>query len=167
MIRLLHILAITGLISSAAYAYSIKYDTLYYAEQVAKLKGALEREHDAIAVAKAEWALLTRPDRLQRIADQHLDLQPMTINQLGRWSDLPVRPAKSDGIGMKLEALIREPAGAAKDKKPGDVRPPKSGGGGLTLEALIRSPAATAAPDRKPGEVRSPTTTGSIGKAPQ
>ena len=38
MIRLLHIIAISALIASAGYAYSIKYETLYYAEQVAKLK---------------------------------------------------------------------------------------------------------------------------------
>ena len=65
------------LIGSAAYAYSIKYDTLYYAEELAKLKAKIQRERDAVAIAKAEWALLTRPDRLQRIVDQHLDLQPL------------------------------------------------------------------------------------------
>ena len=128
MIRFLHILAITGLIGSAAWAYSIKYDTLYYAEEVVKMRRKIERERDAIAVAKAEWALLTRPDRLQRLVDQNLDLQPMTTAQLGKLSDLPQRPPKADAIGMKLEALIREPTATPKDKRPGDARTPTTTG---------------------------------------
>ena len=128
MMRLLHLLAISGLIGSAAYAYSTKYDTLYYAEEVVKLRRKIERERDGIAVAKAEWALLTRPDRLQRLVEQNLDLRPMTIAQLGRLSDLPQRPAKEDAIAMKLEALIREPTATPKDRRPGDARTPTTTG---------------------------------------
>ena len=65
MIRLLNVLAILGLIGSAIYAYSIKYDTLYQAGQVSKAKSQLHKERQAIAVLRAEWQLLTRPDRLQ------------------------------------------------------------------------------------------------------
>ena len=43
MTKLLHIVAISALISSAGYAYSVKYDTLYYAEQVAKMKSKAQR----------------------------------------------------------------------------------------------------------------------------
>jgi hypothetical protein len=162
MIRLLHILAITILIGSAAYAYSIKYESLYYAEEVVKLKGKLAREREAIAVAKAEWSLMIRPDRLQRLTEQHLDLQVMSVNQLGKFADLPVRPPKGDAIGMKLEALIREPTATPKDKRP----TAKSDGIGLKLEALLREPTATPK-EKRPSEARTPTTTGSIGKAPR
>jgi hypothetical protein len=125
MIRFLHIVAITALIASAGYAYSIKYETLYYVEQVAKLKGKLQRERDAIAVLKAEWQLLNRPDRLQAAAQRHLDLQPMSIHQLARLSDLPNRPPREDGIGRKLEALgLLEPTATPKDKKHGDAQTP-------------------------------------------
>lgn len=126
MIRILHVIAITMLIASAAYAYSIKYDTLYYAEQLAKLKIKLQREKDTIAVARAEWALLTRPDRLQRLVDQHLDLPQMSYTQLVRFSDLPVRPTKDDEIGRKLEALGLEPTATPKDKQSGGARTPAS-----------------------------------------
>jgi hypothetical protein len=128
MIRLLHILAIACLVASAAYAYSIKYDTLYYAEEIVKVRRKIERERDAIAVAKAEWALLTRPDRLQRLVEQNLDLQPMTVMQLGKLADLPQRPAKADAIGMKLEALLGEPTATPKDRRPGDARTPTTTG---------------------------------------
>ncbi|WP_112662588.1 cell division protein FtsL [Microvirga flavescens] len=117
MIRFLHMVAITALIASAVYAYSIKYETLYYTEQVAKLKAQSQRERDAIAVLKAEWQLLNKPDRLQAAADRHLDLQPMAIQQLARLSDLPNRQVRDDEIGRKLEALgILEPTSTPKDK---------------------------------------------------
>jgi len=116
MTKLLHIVAISALIASAGYAYSIKYDTLYYAEQVAKLKSKVQREREAIAVLQAEWQYLDRPDRLQAAADQHLDLQPLKIQQLARLSDLPNRPERGDEIGRKLEALgLLGPTATPKD----------------------------------------------------
>ena len=128
MIRFLHILAISGLISSAGYAYSIKYETLFFSEEVVKLRRKVDRERDAIAVAKAEWALLTRPDRLQRLVEQNGVLQPMNTAQLGRLSDLPSRPVDVDPIGSKLEALIREPTATPKDRRPSDARTPTTTG---------------------------------------
>ena len=121
--RFLHMIAICGLIASAGYAYSIKYDTLYYAEQVAKLKAKVQKERDAIAVIKAEWHLLNRPDRLQAAADRHLDLQPLSVQQLARLSDLPDRPQRGDEIARKLEALgALEATATPKDQRPADLR---------------------------------------------
>lgn len=115
--RLLHFLAISALIASAGYAYSVKYETLYYAEQVAKLKAQVQRERDAIAVLRAEWQYHDRPDRLQAAADLHLDLQPLKIQQLARLSDLPDRPAREDEIGEKLKALgLLGPTATPKDQ---------------------------------------------------
>ena len=126
MKRLLHFIAITALIASAGYAYSIKYETLFYVEQVAKLKSKVQRERDAIAVLQAEWQYLDRPDRLQAAADEHLDLQPMKIQQLARLSDLPNRPSREDEIGRKLEALgLLEPTATPKDKT-SDARTPST-----------------------------------------
>lgn len=126
MIKVLHFVAISALIGSAGYAYSIKYETLYHAEQVAKLKAKVQRERDAIAVLQAEWALLNRPDRLQAAADKHLDLQKLKIQQLARLSDLPDRPKREDGIGRKLESLgLLEPTSTPKDKA-GDARTPST-----------------------------------------
>jgi len=125
MIKLLHFLAISALVGSAGYAYSIKYETLYHAEQVAKLKGKVQRERDAIAVLRAEWAHLNRPDRLQAAVESHLDLQPMNVQQLARLADLPTRPPREDGIGRKLEALgLLEPTSTPKDK--GNARTPST-----------------------------------------
>lgn len=125
MIRFLHIVAITALVGSAGYAYSIKYETLYHAEQVALLKAKAQKERDAIAVLKAEWHLLNRPDRLQAAADRHLDLQQLNVQQLARLSDLPDRPPRADEIGRKLEALgLLQPTATPKDNRPSEARTP-------------------------------------------
>lgn len=123
MMRFLHLIAIAGLIGSAGYAYSIKYDTLYQAEQVAKLKARAQREREGIAVLKAEWQLLNRPDRLQAVVDRHLDLPPLQIHQLARFSDLPNRAPKTDEIGRKLELLgLMASTATPQEKRPNDSR---------------------------------------------
>ncbi len=99
MIRLLNLLAIAGLVASAVYAYSIKYDTLYQAGQVSKIQTALHKERQAIAVLRAEWQLLTRPDRLQAAVEKHLALEPIGIAHLGRIADLPPAPSAATRSG--------------------------------------------------------------------
>jgi hypothetical protein len=117
MIRFLNLIAVGCLIASAAYAYSIKYETLYHAEQVAKLKTRIQKERDSIAVLKAEWQHLNRPDRLQEAVARHLDLQPLTIQQLARLSDLPNKAPKVDEIARLLQGTT-----TPKEKRAGDPR---------------------------------------------
>lgn len=150
MMRFVHLLAITILVASAGYAYSIKYETLYYAETLTKLKAKLQREREAIAVSKAEWALLTRPDRLQRMVERHLDLQPMSIAQLARLSDLPNRPQRSDVIAAKLDALGIEPVVTGSL---GTKVSPRRDGIGAKLQSLLGGGKRPAVPS-KPSPAR-------------
>ena len=121
MIRFLNALAIMALIGSALYAYSIKYETIFYSEQIVKIRHDIDREHDAIAVLEAEWAHLIRPERIQALADKHLDLQPQALNQIVRPNDVPERKVKVDMIGRKLEALgLSEPTSTPIDITPTD-----------------------------------------------
>jgi cell division protein FtsL len=118
VIKLLHIVAIGALVSSALYAYTIKYETTLQAEQLQKLKAKAQRERDAIAVLKAEWQFLNRPERLQALADKHLDLQPLKTTQIVRLSDIPNRGPKVDSIGRKLEDLgLGVPTETPRDRK--------------------------------------------------
>ena len=71
MIRIMHVLAIAALIGSAGYAYSIKYESIVHAEELARLQAQVDREREAIAVLRAEWTLLNRPDRVQALAEIH------------------------------------------------------------------------------------------------
>lgn len=106
MIKYLNIAATAVLIGSAVYAYSIKYQTLYRADQLAKLEHQIRQQRDALAVQRAEWAHLTRPDRIQPLADKYLpDLVETRPIQVVTFADLPERTLRGDEIGRKLEAL--------------------------------------------------------------
>lgn len=128
MRRLMHILAILALVGSALYAYRIKYDSIYLSERVAKLRTQVAREKEAIAVLKAEWQFVNRPDRIQTLADKHLhDLVPAQITQAVRWADVPPRPAPVDSIGAKLESLgLSAPTNTPALGKGGDAHTPTS-----------------------------------------
>lgn len=127
MIRILNALACIALIGSAGYAYSIKYQTLYQAEHIAKMKRDIRTARDVIGMSRAEWAFLTRPERLQPLADKHLDLQPTTANQVVSFAAIPEPVQKVDAIGRKLESLgLAEPtntpgANAAASTTPVDA----------------------------------------------
>lgn len=133
MIRLLNLLAVVGLVASAIYAYSIKYDTLYQTAQVSKLKSQLHTERQAIAVLRAEWQLLTRPDRLQAAVEKHLALEPIGTEHLGRVSDLAARRDRGDEIGRLLAAT-------ATPKERPEQRPEPRTTGSLPRTTTTRTP---------------------------
>jgi cell division protein FtsL len=103
--RLLHIIGIGALIASAVYVYGLKYQTIYASEQIVKTRHLIARERDAINMLRAEYAHLTRPDRLQALADKQLEMQPLRLDQIVKPEDLPEAAAKVDSIGRKLESL--------------------------------------------------------------
>ncbi len=105
MWRLMHFVAIAALIGSAGYAYSIKYETMWYAEQVIIARNAIVKEHDTISQLRAEWANLSRPDRVQELAEKYLDLKPLALNQIGRMRDIPEIAPKVDVIANTIDTL--------------------------------------------------------------
>lgn len=117
--RILNVVAVLALVGSAVWVYKIKYQATLHAERVIKLKREISKEVDAVAVLKAEWAYLARPDRVQALAAQHLDLKVAAREQNVRLASLPNRPAPIDEIGKKMEALglFGEDASIAVDKE--------------------------------------------------
>jgi cell division protein FtsL len=118
MLRYLNIVPIVALVGCAVYAYSIKYETMRYSAEIVKAQHDIQRERDAIAMAKAEWAHLTRPTRIQALADRHLDLSNIVVDQVVKVADLPDRAARVDTIGRKLESLgLSEPTATPRDER--------------------------------------------------
>jgi hypothetical protein len=127
MLRILHLIMVAGLVLAAADVYKIKFDSTLQAERLAKLRGEIRRERDAIAALRAEWSELDNPRRIQSLARRHLELKAIEINQfdgLDRLPDKPidiVPPGTADPIGAILETFA----------DPGSVtgsipRPPKA-----------------------------------------
>jgi cell division protein FtsL len=105
MWRLLHLIAIAGLIGSAGYVYRIKYQTILESEQIVKLKHQINRTQDEIGVLRAEYEHLARPDRIQELADKLIGMQPLALNQIARAEEIPEKNSQADSIGRKLESL--------------------------------------------------------------
>lgn len=118
MLRFLNVLAVATLIGSAVYAYSVKYETILYAEQIIKTRHLIAGEQDGIEKLQAEWAILTRPDRLASLADHGLNLQKLSLDQIVQPADLPDPPPKVDSIGRKLDSLgLGESTATPSDKR--------------------------------------------------
>ena len=89
--RLSVIVALALLLGSAIYAYGIKYDTIVLGEQIARQKIKIQKEKDQIALLKAEWQFLNRPDRIQALSDMQGDMTALQAQQIVRWSEIPMR----------------------------------------------------------------------------
>ncbi len=116
MIRILNLIAIAALIGSAVYAYSIKYRTILHAETVAGLRGEIKKEQDQIGLLRADWAHLTRPERVQELADKLTGLQPLALTQIVKVDALPDKAQPVDMIGRELDSLgLGEPTNTPSD----------------------------------------------------
>jgi hypothetical protein len=105
--RLLHLVVIGALILAASFVYKIKFDSTLQAEKVARLRGELRHERDAIATLRAEWAKLDNPARIRVLAQRYLPLRAIDPHQFDDFARLPERPAPppaqpADPIGAML-----------------------------------------------------------------
>lgn len=120
MVRFLNVAAIMALIGSAIYAYSVKYQTIFYAEEIVHLQHEIRAEKDAIGLLRADFAHLARPERVAALADRFLSLQEPSLTQIVRIDALPEKVTDDDVIARKLEALGL----AAPTNTPRDVNSP-------------------------------------------
>lgn len=111
MLRLINALVIGALIVAATYVYKIKFESTRQAEQVAKLRTEIRKDRDTIAILRAEWARLDRPDRIENLAKRHLNLKPVQVTQFDHLDNLPERPVPlvppgtADPIGAVIESF--------------------------------------------------------------
>src|SRR4029079_7073541 len=87
---------------------------------VAKLRGELRNERNAIAALRAEWAKLDAPSRIQGLADRHLTLRRVESTQFDSLDRVPARPAPSGPNADPIGAMIVP----AAPEMTGSVPPP-------------------------------------------
>jgi hypothetical protein len=90
-VRFLNLCVLMLLVAAAAYVYEIKFESTLRAERVAKMRGDILRERDAIAALRAEWTTLENPARVQGLARRHLRLRPAEATQYDSLDRLPER----------------------------------------------------------------------------
>jgi len=177
------------LIMAAAYVYRIKYDSTVQAERLAKIRGEVRREREAIAALRAEWGELQTPTRIEALTKRYLHLKPIAPTQFDKLNALPeqppqlVQPDSRDPIGEVIENLEEPPAAmtgslwppiaapqaapaaASADAMPATIVPaaPVMAPPATPAPALPAAPAPPAAAAAAPAVVATPASTSATG----
>lgn len=102
MVRALNILFVVAVVIGAATVYDLKLAATKSAAKVAELQRQIDEERDAIRHLRAEWSLLNKPDRLQKLVERYndyLELQPLEVRQIVMPDELPARPVILEPVG--------------------------------------------------------------------
>lgn len=118
--RFSNVIWVVILTLAAGMLYSVKYQVQSMDEEIAMLRGQIERERSSMQVLQAEWAFLSRPERIRQLASKHLDMQPVAGSQLMDVADIP----NLGGDGVML-------AGSDGEQVPGGMKPGIVPAGGL------------------------------------
>jgi cell division protein FtsL len=113
--KLLNCFLVLTVLGSAAMLYDLEHTTRGLERDIAKVKRSTQNDVEAIKLLKAEWASLTRPERIQQLAEQNFKLAPIHAQQFVTAEELASRipdaavPAadaiKTDAIGALLEKM--------------------------------------------------------------
>ena len=108
MLRFVNICLVLGLVALAYVIYQVKYEARALDERIVVLHKEIEEERDALAVARAEWSLLNRPERIERLAKKYLKLTPANPQQLVILDEVTERDLARGGapvVSTKAAAL--------------------------------------------------------------
>ena len=116
MLRFVNICLVLGLVALACVIYQVKYESRALDAEIASLTEKIDEERDAIAVLRAEWSLLNRPERIERLAKKYLKLAPAKPSQLVTLDTVTDR--NFNRISVEIAAPAVDPAPQVKASKP-------------------------------------------------
>lgn len=102
------LLGLTVAILAACGVYGLKNRVQVLEKELVRVERKIEAERIEIKRLRAEWATLSHPERLARLAETHLGLKPATPLQIVTIADMPMR----DDLGDK-PALVSSLAPSA------------------------------------------------------
>lgn len=126
MVRTLDIVMIAMLIAGAGYTFKVKHDAEQAVARVESLETRIRLEREAIDILKADWSLLTSPDRLEALIARHreeLGLEPLSPRQIVTLDKIPQKQpdlVPIDGEGMADDAREAQ-AGSADGTVTGSI----------------------------------------------
>ncbi len=111
MRSLLYFLSVALVIGLAYWAYQQNLETQQALKRVTKLQDKIAATHEALAVQRAEWAYLNRPDRLRELAELNfgsLELLPMDPGHFGSIDEVSFPPLP----GLSQDGVVRSASGS-------------------------------------------------------
>ena len=96
MHKFLNACLVLAVLASAFVLYSLEHSTRGLERNIATLQRDILEERESIKVLGAEWSSLSRPDRLQKLAQENLKLKTVTASQFvsegGLAEKIPAEP---------------------------------------------------------------------------
>lgn len=111
-LRLGTLLWMCMIMAAALGLYMVKYRVQHIKDEVAEVAREIEQEQEALHVLSAEWAYLTRPQRLQELSAKYLSLVPAQPVQMTSMDALPMpgEPAPGGDDEAVAPQLASSPA---------------------------------------------------------
>ena len=114
MHKFINFILVVTVLTSGFLLYSLEHRMRGAERDIAAAERGIDAEIENMRFLSAEWSSLTRPDRLKKLAEQHLGLTTLKAQQIVTLSELgqkvPAEPI------VKLEAKGADPIGAIIDK---------------------------------------------------
>jgi cell division protein FtsL len=115
MLRAFNVLLVVVVLGLAFVLYSLEHRMRAGERALAKLDNEIGQERELIRLLDAEWSYLTRPERIERLAREHLAMGPLVPAQVVPEAEIarriPERPAPNpaespdDPLAELLEML--------------------------------------------------------------
>ena len=88
MLRVLNILLAVAVVATAVWLYELKYGVRARVADNNQLKRDIARAQQDITLLKAEWSHMVRPERVQKLAGRHLELERVGPTQIIAENDI-------------------------------------------------------------------------------
>jgi cell division protein FtsL len=115
MFRLFNAILVLGLLVASYFVYDLEHTTRSGEREIVRLQSQIKEERESYRLLTAEWSLLTRPDRIQHLAEKHLMLNVLAPEQVISPAELDTRlpaepsilpdPGAADPIGDVLKKM--------------------------------------------------------------
>lgn len=89
MIRRATVLSFAFALAAGTALFVVKHEVQKLEEELGRISRATLADQEAVHVLKAEWSYLNEPSRLQRLAEKHLHLKPLTAQRMVELDSLP------------------------------------------------------------------------------
>lgn len=119
MLRTFDLIMIGAMAAAATVTYQIKHNTDEKVQDLRRIESEIKLEKDTIELLQADWALLTQPNRLEKLANVYhdeLQLQQTDPNQLARVNELPMLKSQVPPPKVADSGIIPRPLDKPTDQ---------------------------------------------------
>jgi len=149
-------------VATAVGLFTVKYKVQDLEERIDRVNHKIVESQQATHILRVEWAHLNEAERIEKLAQKHLKLEPASIKQVVRLDSL-----KPESVPPRRDPPLPSPPRTGNDV-PSSTLP---GGGRVAAEAGSPSPASAPLSPRstgpttppRPATIQEPATSGPVG----